>query len=129
MCSLADGRQIRHFHRYRARCLRPDQACIRLDQFGDAAAYQRIVITCSDAEILLQPVCQLAVRVIDVIRNQYIVAAFEEGEIDQCDCRQAAGCQHAMLAVFNRGQSRFQRESGRCAVQAVGIGILVLPVA
>jgi hypothetical protein len=127
--ALADGRQVRHFHRHRTRRLGPDQLRVRLDQLGDAGADQRIVVARGDAEVARQPASQFAVRVVDVLRQQHVVAGLQQREIDHRDRRQAARRQQAVFAAFDLGQPRFQREGGRRAVQAVGIGVLVFPLA
>ena len=124
----ADGRDVRHFHRHGARRFGPDQAGIWLHQCGDPSADGRVVIPRRDAKIALQPIAEFAVRVVDIVRQEHVVAAFQHRKIDQRNRRQAARRKHAAGATFNRRQPRFERERGRRAVQAVGVAALVLPV-
>ena len=126
---LTDRRQVRHFHRYRAWRLGPDQLCVRLDQVSDAGADQGVVIARGDAEVVGQPVAQFAVRVVDVVGQEHVVAGLEQREVDHSNGGQPARGQQAVGATFQFGQARFQRKGGWRAVQPVGIGVLVFPFA
>lgn len=122
-----DRAHVGHFHRHRARRLDPDQPRVRLDQIGDPRADERIVEARADAEVLREPVAQIGVRAVDVVRDQHVVARLDDAEIDVGDRREARRLQQRVRAALDLGEPLRERERGRRRVQPVAPLVVVVP--
>ncbi len=123
-----DGPHVGHFHGHRARRLQPQQAGFGADQLGDAGADQRIVEAHADAEIARQPVAEIGVGAVGIVRDQHVVAALHDAEIDVHDRRQPRGLQQRVRAALDHGQLACQFERGGRGVQAVAPLVVLAPV-
>ena len=127
----ADGGQRgqRHeLHRHRARCFEPHEPGLRADARLQIVRLHGVIELVRDAPVLQLAIGQRLGRPVSVIGDQDLVAALEQCHADVGDGRQPAGHQDAVLAAFQRCDALFQHEGGGCAVQAVGVAVLVFPV-
>ena len=121
--------QIGKLHRHRARRLQPHQLRRRRQHLGQRLGVHRIVEAVPDAPLRQLVPRQLLAGVVGVVGDQHLVARLQQGHVDQCDRRQAAGQQQRVGAAFQRRDALFQREGRRRAVQPVGVARLVAPSA
>ena len=121
--------QVGEFHRHRAGGFQPHQFRLRRDARGQVRHVHRGVILVRYAEGGQLALGQRLVGAVGVVGDQHLVAGFQKRQCHVGNRRQTARHQHALQATFQRGDALFQREGGRRAVQAVGVAVLVLPVA
>ena len=82
-----------------------------------------------DAELAQLASGQVFAGAVGVVGQQHFIARFEQAQIHQRQRSQTAGRQQALQAAFQRGDALFERERGGRAVQAVGVGAFVHPLA
>ena len=120
---------IRKLERDGARDFKPDEARLDTELFRKVLRVHRVVIAVADTPGLHFMLGQCLVRAVGIVGDQQFVTGAQKSHVDQRDGRQSAGHQRAIATAFERGDTRFQREGGGCAGQAVGIAGLMRPVA
>ena len=120
---------IRKLERDGARNFEPDQARPGTQLLPQIVRVHRIVVAVTDTPGLHFMLGQRLVGAVGVVGNQQFVTGAQKGHVDQRHGRQSAGHQRAIATAFERGDTRFQREGGGCAGQAVGVAGFMRPVA
>jgi phosphoribosyl 1,2-cyclic phosphodiesterase len=77
MRRLHDRRHVLHLEAEGARRFQKHRTCVRLEQFLDPAAGERIVIAHLDAELLERRVAEMARRVVGAVGDQQMIARFQ----------------------------------------------------
>ncbi|MCY1426374.1 hypothetical protein D9M71_421930 [compost metagenome] len=125
---LGDAGHVLHLEGQGAGGFEEDDTGVGANQFGDAAADQRVVVGGLDAEALERLVAEGAGRVVDRIGHQQVVAGLERGQQGGGQGAQAAGREHGAMGALQFGQGALQGAGGGVAMATVGVEGAVLGV-
>ena len=121
--------QVRKLHRQRPWSLQPHQACCRCDARSQIRRIERVIRHRGDAKTRQLSVGHVFAGAVGVVWNQHLVARLQQRQPDDGNGCQAAGHQQALCTALQRAKALFKNERGRRAVQPIGVGALVLPLA
>ena len=118
-----DGRHVLDFERERARRFHEHGAGVGLDQRGDAAADQRIVIGRGDAVALEHAIAELPRGLVDAVGHQQMIAGLEHRKQRGRNRREPGRQKRNAGAIgpFERAQRVFKRLRSRRAAAPVKI--------
>ena len=121
--------QIGKLHAHRAGRFKPHQAGLVRDLAGKILRVHRVVKAVGNAEAAQLTIGQRFVGTVGVVRNQDFIAGFQDGQGHQGQSRQPTGHQHALQSPLQRAQTLLKQVGGGRAVQTVGVGRFVFPLA
>jgi hypothetical protein len=90
MRRCGDRRHVLHLHGDGAWTFAPDQARVAFEFGADAGAGSGRIVADLHAKPAEHMIGEHAVGPVDALRQQYVIAGLEQGEVDQRDCRLAA---------------------------------------
>jgi hypothetical protein len=131
MRRLRDRGNVLHLHRDGAGTLTPHQPRVGAKFILDRRARTRWIIAHLYAKAAQHAVGEHAIRSINALRQQHMVAALKQRQMDQRNGRLSAGSNDGAKAAFQFAHLRGKFQRGRRTVKPVGIAdfMLVPPVA